>query len=251
MADNVDITAGSGTTIATDQIGTAHFQRIKLVDGIDGSNNPLIVGSLGAYVEVKSMPITTVVNGSAGFTQPVSGTFWQTTQPVSGTFWQATQPVSLTTVPIHPIVNGSAGFTQPVSGTFWQTQQPIVNGSAGFRQPMTPYEVSSNLLSGVINNWNQLAGASPQLVIPAPGVGVSFHLTNFTIVNSNGSLGSSVALQNVNGSPLFRGYAGPNGGGLASTFPAPIPTAAVNQAVYLALGTASANFYGTVSGYKA
>ena len=33
MADNVDITAGSGTTVATDQVGTVHYQRVKLVDG--------------------------------------------------------------------------------------------------------------------------------------------------------------------------------------------------------------------------
>lgn len=33
MADNVDITAGTGTTIATDQVGAVHYQRVKLVDG--------------------------------------------------------------------------------------------------------------------------------------------------------------------------------------------------------------------------
>jgi hypothetical protein len=48
------------------------------------------------------------VDGS-GVTQPVSGTFWQSTQPVSiasmpstpvtGTFWQSTQPVSLASLP--------------------------------------------------------------------------------------------------------------------------------------------------------
>jgi len=33
MADNVDITAGAGTTIKTDQIGTEHIQYVKLMDG--------------------------------------------------------------------------------------------------------------------------------------------------------------------------------------------------------------------------
>ena len=45
------------------------------------------------------------VDGS-GVTQPVSGTFWQTTQPVSGS-------ISVSNFPA----------TQPVSGTFWQTTQ--------------------------------------------------------------------------------------------------------------------------------
>lgn len=33
MADNLDITAGTGTTIKTDDIGGVHYQQIKLVDG--------------------------------------------------------------------------------------------------------------------------------------------------------------------------------------------------------------------------
>lgn len=34
MADNVDITAGTGTTVATDQVGSAHYQKIKLAIGV-------------------------------------------------------------------------------------------------------------------------------------------------------------------------------------------------------------------------
>lgn len=33
MADNVAITAGSGTTVATDDVAGVHYQRVKLVDG--------------------------------------------------------------------------------------------------------------------------------------------------------------------------------------------------------------------------
>ena len=33
MADNVPITAGTGTSIATDDVGGVHYQRIKLVTG--------------------------------------------------------------------------------------------------------------------------------------------------------------------------------------------------------------------------
>lgn len=38
MADNVAITAGSGTNIATDDVAGVHYQRVKLVDGtLDGT----------------------------------------------------------------------------------------------------------------------------------------------------------------------------------------------------------------------
>lgn len=67
---------------------------------------------------------TVTVDGS-GVTQPVSGTFWQTTQPISGTV--TTEPgVNTTTVTVSGTVavDGS-GVTQPVSGTFWQATQPV------------------------------------------------------------------------------------------------------------------------------
>jgi len=37
MADNVEITAGVGTPISTDEIGGKHYQRIKIADGVDDS----------------------------------------------------------------------------------------------------------------------------------------------------------------------------------------------------------------------
>jgi hypothetical protein len=40
MADNVDITPGSGATVATDQVPSGrHYQRMKLTDGTEGSEN--------------------------------------------------------------------------------------------------------------------------------------------------------------------------------------------------------------------
>lgn len=47
MADNVAITAGSGTTISTDDVGGAHIQRVKLTDGTDGSSTAIKGDSSG------------------------------------------------------------------------------------------------------------------------------------------------------------------------------------------------------------
>jgi hypothetical protein len=41
VADNVPITAGSGTNIATDDVSGAHFQRVKLDLGGDGASVPV------------------------------------------------------------------------------------------------------------------------------------------------------------------------------------------------------------------
>jgi hypothetical protein len=83
MADNVAITAGSGTTIGTDDIGGGvQIQRVKITWGVDG----------------------TATDASAS--NPV---------PVSGTFWQATQPVSLASQPLP--TGASTSAKQPALGT--------------------------------------------------------------------------------------------------------------------------------------
>lgn len=48
------------------------------------------------------------------------------TQPVSGTFFQTTQPVSLANAP-----------TTPVTGTFWQTTQPVSGTVTVIQSPVT------------------------------------------------------------------------------------------------------------------
>lgn len=54
MADNVAITAGTGTTVATDEVGGVHYQRVKVAHGADGAatdvstSSPLPVGGAAA-----------------------------------------------------------------------------------------------------------------------------------------------------------------------------------------------------------
>jgi hypothetical protein len=58
MPDNIGYTPGTGATIAADEIGTALYQRIKLVQGADGVNdgdvssaNPLPTQERGEMLE--------------------------------------------------------------------------------------------------------------------------------------------------------------------------------------------------------
>lgn len=78
MADNVAITAGSGTSIATDEVGGAHYQRVKVCWGADGTANdanastplPVVltaagtvaIGKLGANsgVDIGDVDVTSV-----------------------------------------------------------------------------------------------------------------------------------------------------------------------------------------------
>ena len=45
MADNIAITAGAGTTIASDDAGGAQYQRVKLTDGTVDATTVIAAGS--------------------------------------------------------------------------------------------------------------------------------------------------------------------------------------------------------------
>lgn len=63
MADNVAITAGSGTTIATDDVSTVHYQKVKLVDGTPDSSTAIPGGGDGLYIQ-GSIAHDTAVSGN-------------------------------------------------------------------------------------------------------------------------------------------------------------------------------------------
>ena len=54
MGDNVNITAGVGTAIATDDIGNVHFQKIKVDVGGDGASIPIVGGE---QLSAASLPV--------------------------------------------------------------------------------------------------------------------------------------------------------------------------------------------------
>lgn len=67
MADDVAITAGTGTNIATDQIGAGHhYQRVKVSDGTADSENHWVIDSSGAAYFVGN-----VASGAADSGNPV------------------------------------------------------------------------------------------------------------------------------------------------------------------------------------
>jgi len=62
MADNVAITAGSGTNIATDDVAGTHYQRVKLVDGTLDSTTAI---ASGGGVEAGALRVT-IASDSTG-----------------------------------------------------------------------------------------------------------------------------------------------------------------------------------------
>lgn len=59
MTDNVDVTPGTGATIATDDVGGVQYQRVKVDLGGDGAGSPLV---RGAQTAANSLPVTIATN---------------------------------------------------------------------------------------------------------------------------------------------------------------------------------------------
>lgn len=64
MADNLAITAGTGTTIATEDEGGVHYQKIKLVSGESGSTEA-ITGTTANGLDVDVTRLPALVAGTA------------------------------------------------------------------------------------------------------------------------------------------------------------------------------------------
>jgi len=81
MADNVQITQGTGTTVATDEVASVHYQQLKLVDGtlgsttvIPGDGNGLSVqGQVAADAAVAGRPVLEGGRASDATPTAVSG----------------------------------------------------------------------------------------------------------------------------------------------------------------------------------
>lgn len=156
MADNVDITPGSGNTIAADEVvdgtlGAVKVQYIKIMDGtIDGTNKAAVTANGLA------------VDGSA-VVQPVSGPLTDTQLratpvPVSGTIVvtpSGTQDVNIvSTIPL------------PVTGTFFQATQPISAASL----PLPTGASTEATLLGIKTATDQLTFTATRLLVDGSGV---------------------------------------------------------------------------------
>ncbi len=70
MADNVAITAGSGTAIAADDVSSVFYQRVKLDAGADGATSPIVDAAVPTVLlptggKAVDITVTPTVGGAA------------------------------------------------------------------------------------------------------------------------------------------------------------------------------------------
>jgi hypothetical protein len=110
-----------------------------------------------------------------------------------------------------------------------------------------PYTLHENLLSGATA---VITGTASTEVIAAQAASTRIYVTSLTVVNSDASVGTVVALTDGSGGTvLHRGYAAAAGGGYTITFPTPLRGSAAT-ALHAICATTSAEVYVSASGYK-
>lgn len=282
-ADNVAITAGSGTTIGADEVvdgslGTVKIQYVKIMDGtLDGtakatvnSNGLKVDGSAVTQpVSAASLPLPTGASTSAK--QPALGTAGSassdvitvqgiasmTALKVDGS--AVTQPVSMATnTPVGNVAHDSADSGAPikVGGRARSSEiAPVASDDrtdfvadlAG-KQIVLPYANPENFVKGVTSAITDTTSTS---VVSAPGSGLRNYITQITIGNSHATVGTFVNIQDGNGgTTLYTIPAAAVYGGATITFPTPLRQPTTNTAIYCACVTTGANVIVSISGYK-
>lgn len=180
MADGVPITAGSGTTIATDDTGaTGHVQLVKLAYSADGSATLVAADSDGLKVNASGVAVPVTDNsGSITVDAPVGAPVFVRLSDGSSAI--ATLPVSLASVPSHAVTNAGTFAVQANGSTAADaaaTTAPIIQG--GRANNTLPSAVSAD--GDVVYLWLNRHGATINANLPHVGlVGEPYTLTNKT-----------------------------------------------------------------------
>lgn len=288
MADNVAITAGAGTSVATDDVAGIHFQRIKLVDGTADSA-VAIPGDAANGLDVDVTRVQGTVAVSAASLPLPSGAATAAKQPALGTAGTPSAEVitvqgvaSMTALK----VDGSA-VTQPVSGTVTANLAAGTNTNEVVGDAAHGAAVAGNpVLSGreartsdgtAVGNGQAVRAIADTLgkqiviqgavhdlytsgkatytnttaadVIAAAGAGVRIAVTSVLVTNAHATVGTKVEIRDGT-TVKIQAQAAPAGGGFSMNGGGtPLFISTANTAVTARCAT-GADIDVSISGYK-
>lgn len=142
MADNVAITAGSGTTIATDDVAGVHYQRVKLAVGV--ADSAVLIGHLEDDAHQSGdggiMPLA-VRKDSAAVTSGSDGDYSALIVDAQGRQWVRPAPVTVRIQITPTISSGSAYASGDVIGgssaSIALANAARISGGSGIVQSIT------------------------------------------------------------------------------------------------------------------
>lgn len=192
MADNIAITAGTGTTVATDDVGGVQYQKIKIDVGGDGASaalstsNPLPVSDAGGSLTVDgTVTVADLPLSQASTTSGQKGVLVQgavTTGAPSYTNAQ-TAPLSIDT-------NGALRVTGGTAATQYAEDAAHVSGDTGMLTLAVRRDTQSSLSSadGDYTPLQLTATGSLRVAIAEDGVGSTTDTEDGTVTAAQASV---------------------------------------------------------------
>lgn len=194
MADGVAITAGSGTTIATDDVAGVHYQRVKLVNGtLDATDAIGGDATNGLDVDVTRLPSLVAGTAYVGKVRITDGT----NDATLSTAFSDGESNTQNTVPAE-------AYNMVFNGTTWDRQRgDTTNGTWVNVKSSVALAVTDNSGSLTVDNAGTFAvqnseigltqvkgggtqtGTTDQSIMAAAGVGVFNYLQWVTVYNSS------------------------------------------------------------------
>lgn len=275
MADNVDITAGSGTTILADELvhatyGTGKAQAVKLLLGSAGTGVDAVGGTGVDATGVMRVSLATNVGLPAGTAAlgkvKITTDAGTVVDPVAAgsAAMTGSVPVTIATddtikAPLAGIAHDSADSGNPIKVGAKAISAEITAVTANDRSNLhtdlagkllvLPYANPENFVSGAITS--AMTGTTSTSLIAAPAAGLRNYITQITVSNAHATVGTDIAIQDGSGgTTLYTIPAAAVYGGAVVTFPTPLRQPTTATAIFCANVTTGASTKVSASGYK-
>lgn len=270
MADNLDVTPGSGKSVATDDVGGIHYQKIKLDGGGDGVSIPVLAGrqadaaSLPAALSSEDVALIGALTETAPTTDTASS-------GLNGRLQRIAQRLTTLITNLGTLVFG-AGTATAAQRVTLASDDPAVSAlgaTSGSKVITDANGTIQQYLRGIVYfiltffvprldpaNWvkgmtSAMTGTTSTSLLSAPGVGLYNHITEVTVSNSHASVGTNVELQDGSGGTTFWTIpASSVYGGAVLHFDPPLRQPTSNTALYVKNTTTGASTIVSANGYK-
>jgi hypothetical protein len=174
IADNVAITAGSGTSIATDDVGGVHYQKMKLYDATDGAS-AAIPGDATNGLRVYPRPKASwLQQTSAGLTTATTSYSISDQVGTIFTFTNAAIDSGGTGVILSAVVLDKADVMTDMRLHFWKATVTLASDNAAF----TVSDADMQNYLGYVSASAIDVGANRVAVVPNIGLGYSCAATS-------------------------------------------------------------------------
>jgi hypothetical protein len=271
MADNLNITSGSGVVIKTDDIGGVHYQQIKLVDGNLDSTSPTGVKDNPLIVSMQNTGATVTVSGGVTLLSSsqvtVNGSI--TALVTGGVTLLSSVPISVNVLNSSALVTVSGGVTLLSSSqvTVSGAVTALVTGGVTLLSSVPLTITGTTLISGGVTllsssvitakrdviaytgTWIYAALSSAnQTVVWAPAANMRFNITDI-VINSLTATRVTLTQDSAATVTIMKLELAANGG-MTTNLQTPYKSTQTNHALVVTSNAAGTNSYISVSGYE-